>query len=111
MALRGRQPAVFRYNIIAEMRQVLQLTEKNALYRALHTDLEEEIIRLEWVSKLTSGEDSYNHLVTYPIDYRTIRALKPTFIRKASRNSQRIVAALNVLIVDQTQKSSRIHTV
>lgn len=97
--------------MIAEVRRVLQLTEKDALYRALHTDLGEEMIRLDWVSKLTSGEDLYNHLVTYPIDYRAISALKPTFIRKASGDSQRIVAAFNVLIVDQTQKSSRIHTV
>ncbi|KAI5836971.1 hypothetical protein DFP73DRAFT_601542 [Morchella snyderi] len=95
----GRQPAAFKCTTIAEVRRVLQLTGKDTLYKALCTDLGDEMIRLGWVNKITSGEGLYNHLVTYLIDHRAINALKPTFARKASEDSKKIVAALKILEV------------
>ncbi|KAI5836707.1 hypothetical protein DFP73DRAFT_601991 [Morchella snyderi] len=110
MPPRGRQPAAFKCTTIAEVRRILQLTGKDALYKALRTDLGDEMIRLGWVNKITSGEGLYNHLISYLIDHRAINALKPTFARKASEDSKKIAAALNFLIVDRTQKSSRTHS-
>jgi hypothetical protein len=106
---RGRAPAAYKITSIDQMREILQLTGRDDVYRALRTALSDEMTRIGWVNKTTSGLDLFEQLRDWLINHKVLKALKPRYMREGSEASNKIKAALSYLISDRSHKVNRAH--
>ncbi|KAH8145187.1 uncharacterized protein LAJ45_10747 [Morchella importuna] len=107
---RGRASAAYKITSIEQMREILQLTGRDDVYRALRTALSDEMTRIGWVNKTTSGLDLFGRLRDWLINHKVLKALKQSYMRKGSEASEKIKAALGYLIGDRSHKVNRAHT-
>ena len=107
MPPRGRPAAAYKCTTIQDCRRILQLTGKDAIYKALRSELANEMVKIGWVNKATSGEQLFNNLCQFCMDHKAIKALKTTWSARASEDSTKIQAALLRLIIDLSQKRNR----
>ncbi|RPB06273.1 hypothetical protein P167DRAFT_580818 [Morchella conica CCBAS932] len=108
--LRGRVSAAYNITSIEQMREILQLTGRDDVYRALRTALSEEMTRIGWVNKSTSGLDLFEQLKDWLINQKVLKALKQSYMRESSEDSEKIKTALGYLIGDRPHKVNRAHT-
>jgi hypothetical protein len=99
MAPQYKQPAKYICSTTYDCRRILHL-DKDGIYKALRKELADEMTRISWVNKSSSGDSSFNHLCEYAMDHKALRNLKPRWLEKASGDSTKIQAALAHLIVD-----------
>ncbi|RPB07530.1 hypothetical protein P167DRAFT_579140 [Morchella conica CCBAS932] len=94
----------------AKMREILQLIGRDYVYRAVRTALSDEMTRIGWVNKTTSGLDLFEQLRDWLINHKVLKALKQSYMREGSEASEKIKAALGYLIGDRSHKENRAHT-